>query len=152
MCMCIWGENHQDFWVTRCAAVLLVFLFFFSFCIYLFVWLCHVLVASSGIFSCGMRDLFPDQGSNPEPLHQKCGVSATGPPEKSLLTLSQYSLFSCLSWAQKTLGFSPQRRGSLSTLPRLQMLEGLGAQSSTLFLSLCVSLGKLIHFCGSKCH
>ena len=41
-----------------------------------------------GIFSCGMRDLFPDQGSNPGPLHWECGVLTTGPPGKSL-----YSIF-----------------------------------------------------------
>ena len=102
------------------------FFFFSSFCIYLFVWLCHVLVASSGIFSCGMRDLFPDQGSNPDPLHQKCRVSAAGPPEKSLLTLSQYSLFSCLSWDQKTLGFSPQRRGLFLLCPGFKCWRDLG--------------------------
>ena len=90
-----------------------------------------------------MWDLFPDQGSNPDPLHRECGVSAAGPPEKFLLTLSQYSLYSCLSWAPNTLGFSfTSEEASLSTLPSLQMLEGLGAQSSTLFLSLCVSLGE----------
>ena len=31
--------------------------------------------------ACGTK--FPDQGSNPGPLHQECGVLTTGPPGKS---------------------------------------------------------------------
>ena len=37
---------------------------------------CELLVAACGI-------LFPDQGSNPGPLHWERGVLATGPPGKS---------------------------------------------------------------------
>ena len=37
---------------------------------------CELLVAACGI-------QFPDQGSNPGPLHWECGVLATGPPGKS---------------------------------------------------------------------
>ena len=36
--------------------------------------------------SCSMWDLFLNQGSNLGPLHWECGVLATGPPGKSLLT------------------------------------------------------------------
>ena len=43
----------------------------------LFLWLCWVLAAACGI-------QFPDQRSNPGPLHWKHGVLATGPPGKSL--------------------------------------------------------------------
>ena len=42
----------------------------------LFMWLQQILVAACGI-------QFPDQGSNPDPLHWEQGVLATGPPGKS---------------------------------------------------------------------
>ena len=42
------------------------------------IWLCQVLVVAYG-------SQFPDQGSNPGPLHWEHGVSATGPPGKSLM-------------------------------------------------------------------
>jgi len=47
--------------------------------IYLFLFIClnQVLVVS-----CGVQ--FPDQGLNPGPLHEECGILATGPPGKSL--------------------------------------------------------------------
>ena len=44
---------------------------------YIYNWLCQVLVAARRIW-------FPDQGSNPGPLHWEHGVLATGPPGKSL--------------------------------------------------------------------
>ena len=50
------------------------FLFLIFLFIYLFIWLHQVLVAACG---------FPDQGSNPGPLHWECRVFATGPPGKS---------------------------------------------------------------------
>jgi len=57
--------------------------------------LCWVLVAARRIFncsmgtlSCGMWDLFTDQGSNPGPLHWEHGALATGPPGKSLTLMS----------------------------------------------------------------
>ena len=76
-----------------------VFLIFFSLCsfhnvsipiflknIYLFIWLCQVLVVACGIFSCGMRtlgcsmwDIVPWPG-NLGPLHWEHGVLATGAP------------------------------------------------------------------------
>ena len=51
------------------------FFFFFFF----FVWAC-------GIY-------FPDQGSNPGPLHWKHGVLITGPPEKSLFKKKKMLFF-----------------------------------------------------------
>ena len=45
--------------------------------IYLFTWQLWVLVAACGIW-------FPDQGSNPGPLHWELGALAPGPPGKSL--------------------------------------------------------------------
>ena len=45
--------------------------------IYLFIWLCWVLV--SGIFWCGMWDLVPWQGIEPGSLHWEHRVLATGP-------------------------------------------------------------------------
>ena len=38
---------------------------YFLFLKYLFIWLCHVLVAAHGIFSCGMWDLVPWPGIEP---------------------------------------------------------------------------------------
>ena len=48
----------------------------FLICIYVYIWLCWVLVAARGFY-------FPDQGSNPGPLHWALWVSVTGPPGKS---------------------------------------------------------------------
>ena len=52
--------------------------------IYLFIWLHCVLVAVCELLiaTCGVS--FPDQGSNPDPLHWEYRVLATGPPGKSL--------------------------------------------------------------------
>ena len=76
--------------------------------IYLF-WLCWVLVeacrisrCSCGIFSCGMWDLVPSQGSNPSPLHWELGVFAAGAPGKSwyrrVLSRTQISFPWSLKW------------------------------------------------------
>ena len=59
--------------------------------IYLFIWLCQVLDVAGGLLSCGSRApqlwhansqlrhacgiQLPNQGSNPGPLHQECGVN-----------------------------------------------------------------------------
>ena len=59
--------------------------------LYLFIWLCWVLVVAHGMFRlcCGMPALscgcgiFPDQGSNPS-AHIGSAVLATEPPGKSL--------------------------------------------------------------------
>ena len=50
-----------------------------------------VLVAASGILSCGMQDLVPWPGINTGPPHLECGVWVTGPPDKSHL----FSFKSC---------------------------------------------------------
>ena len=50
--------------------------FFFKVFIYLFIWLCWVLVAACGIFSCGMWDLVPWQGI--EPRLPAMGVRSLG--------------------------------------------------------------------------
>ena len=44
------------------------FSFFFKKNIYLFIWLCQVIVAECGIFSRGMWDLVPHTGLEPGPL------------------------------------------------------------------------------------
>ena len=44
--------------------------------IHLFIWLHWVLLAACGIY-------FPDQGSNPGPLHWECRVLANTPPRRS---------------------------------------------------------------------
>ena len=73
---------------------------FFYIYLYLFIWLHQVSPVTHGIFTLayGMQEIsgiacelwivacniwFPDQGSNPGPLHWECGVSAIGPPGKS---------------------------------------------------------------------
>ena len=45
--------------------------------------LCWVLVAACRILVVACEIWFPDQGSNPGPLHWEHGVSATRPPRKS---------------------------------------------------------------------
>ena len=54
-----------------------IYLFIIFKNIYLFIWLCWVLVVAYGI-------QFPDQGSNPGPQHWERGLLTTGPPGKSL--------------------------------------------------------------------
>ena len=50
---------------------------------------CKLLVTACGIY-------FPDRGSNPGPLHWEHGVSATGPPGKSLSSHSIPGILSSL--------------------------------------------------------
>jgi len=65
-----------------------------------------IYVAALGL-SCGLKDLVPDQGSNPGPLHWEHRVLATGPPGKSqirhhlALSLSfPHHLYFAMSWFQ----------------------------------------------------
>ena len=48
------------------------------------MWPCQVLVVAHGVFSCSMWDLGLGQGSNLGSLQWEHGVSASGPPGKSL--------------------------------------------------------------------
>ena len=59
--------------------------------IYIFIWLCQILVATHRTFSCAYELLvmacgiqFPDQALNPGPLHWELRGLATGPPGRSL--------------------------------------------------------------------
>ena len=82
-----WGVGMPDSWLElsfkrsshspgpTLSACLLSALSFLSF--YLIIWLCWVLRVACAIH-------FPDQGSNPGPLHWKHRVLATGSPGKSL--------------------------------------------------------------------
>ena len=82
-----WGVGMPDSWLElsfkrsshspgpTLSACLLSALSFLSF--YLIIWLCWVLRVACAIN-------FPDQGSNPGPLHWEHGVLATRPPRKSL--------------------------------------------------------------------
>ena len=70
-------------------AYLLAFFYSFCFNIYLFIWLCQVLVAACGI-------LFPDQGLNLGPLHWEHGVLATGPPRKPTFIVLNALFFAVL--------------------------------------------------------
>ena len=49
---------------------------------------CEVLVVESAV-------QFPDQGSNPGSLHWKFGISAIGPPRKSLMWVFLIYFFNC---------------------------------------------------------
>ena len=51
--------------------------------IYLFTWLCCVLVVVSGILSCGMRDVVPWPGIEPRPPALGAWSLTTGPPGRS---------------------------------------------------------------------
>ena len=77
--------------------------FFKNMCIYLFLWLCQILVAARGIFSCdtwtlscGMWNLVPWPGIEPWLPAPELGVLATGPPGKSLDICFCWA-FSCCS-------------------------------------------------------
>ena len=80
--------------------ILLIDWLIFYIYLYLLIWLHQVLPVTRGIFTLayGTQELsvvacelliaacsiqFPDQGSNPGPLHWECGVSTTRPPGKS---------------------------------------------------------------------
>ena len=74
--------------------------------IFVFIWLCQVLVVAWGIFdlSCNLQDLFicgiwtpscgmfPDQGWNPDTLSWEHGILTTGLPGKSWLQASKIFL------------------------------------------------------------
>ena len=57
-----------------------LFFFFLSILVFLFIWLQQLLVATCKLLvvTCGIW--FPDQQSNPGPLHWAHGVSAAGAP------------------------------------------------------------------------
>ena len=59
-----------------------IYIYIYIFNIYLFIWLCQVLVATHRIFSCSMWDLVPWPGIEPRPLHWGHGVLHTGLPGK----------------------------------------------------------------------
>ena len=63
-------------WTTREVPRRLCFLI----CIYVYIWLCWVLVAARGFY-------FPDQGSNPGPLHWVLSLSHWTPREVPQLLL-----------------------------------------------------------------
>ena len=65
----------------------------FDFLKYLFILLCSVLVVACQLLVGVSVIQFPDQGSNPGPLHQKHGVLATGPPGKSQFFTNFYFSF-----------------------------------------------------------
>ena len=69
--------SSRSFMVSGLTFRSLILSEFFFFNIYLFIWLLPLLVVACGIY-------FPDQGSNPGPLHWECGVSTTGLQGKSL--------------------------------------------------------------------
>lgn len=71
--------------------IIISLFYFFSFFFSKFISLRWALVAArsifshgkqTGAFSCGMRDLAPQPGIKPGPLHWECGVSAPGSPGK----------------------------------------------------------------------
>ena len=52
-----------------------------------FIWMCWVLVVACKLLVEASGIQFPDQGSDPGPLHWKCRVLPTVPPGKSLCVL-----------------------------------------------------------------
>ena len=88
--------------------------------IYLFIWLCWVLVAAGGIFvvvcgiftvacgifSCSMRALVPWAGIEPGPLHWEYGVLNAGPPGKS----QEWFLLCTFSFLKSVFKFSNHLR------------------------------------------
>ena len=86
--------------------------------IYLF-WLPWVLVAARGIFVVVRRQLvaecriqFPDQGSNPGPLHWEHGVLTTGPPGKA-------PFFILLISTHMSTSLGPPGKSQLTPISRL---------------------------------
>ena len=73
---------------------------------YVFIWLLRFLVVGCGISSLwhigslvAARGIqVPEQGSNPGPMHWKCGVLATGPPWKppAFASTSNISVFNSI--------------------------------------------------------
>ena len=91
-----WQISEQSLFIQQ----IINLLFFFYCFIYLFgcpgsqLWLTGSLVAAHWLLSCSRRApqlrhacgiQFPDQGSNPGPLHWEHGVLSTVPPGKSLI-------------------------------------------------------------------
>ena len=90
--------GHALFYQQKIIKLFKIYLF-----IYLFIWLHRVLFVEAGLLSCSRQApqlwhvnsqlqhvcgiQFPDQGSNPGPLHQECGVLSTVPPGKSHIKL-----------------------------------------------------------------
>ena len=89
---------------------------------YVFIWLYQILVATCGIFSCSMWDLFPWPGMEPSPLHWKHIVLGNGPPGKppSNSQPAQVSLLPSLS------GFSPLKFHHLSPIQVLTFPDFCG--------------------------
>ena len=79
-------------------------LFHYSFFVCLFVfWLYKVLVATLGIFSCGMWDPVPWPGINPGLLRWEHRVLGTGPPGTSL----HYRLLQDIEWSSLCYAVGP---------------------------------------------
>ena len=128
---CCHRVPEKEHWTSKKSAILWVLLFKIYGSGYIFLinlFLCiYLAVPSCGCgmrtLSCSMWNWFPDQGSNPGPLHWEHRVLATGPPGKSPgHTFKLTSLFSemygthefCLSRQEKkktwTLFFPPHTR------------------------------------------
>ena len=83
------GHSHnQDFISSVCQVDFFFAFYLFILNIYIFIWLCQVLVVANKIFSCTTWDLVPLLGNEPggsiQCLCWGHGVLATGPPGKSL--------------------------------------------------------------------
>ena len=134
---------------TSLLALGMISLSFFFFFEYLFIWLCWILVATHGIFSCSMRtlscgmwDLVPWQGVEPGPPVLGClhgSVLATGPPGKSLeldfwaknRSISVSSGRRTMSWiAMKSLTGAPAEDPPGQPLNLLYVHSGLSVRTS----------------------
>lgn len=65
---------------------------------YIFIWLCRVLVAARGIFSCAVWDLAPRTGTESGLLHGELRVLATA-PQGSPLWCFQKRTFNQMIWS-----------------------------------------------------
>ena len=109
-------EGTMENLIQFCCCCFVSWGFFF---LILFIWLCRVFIVARRIFTAACRIFvaarvifqlwqagcsvvargiqFPDQGSNPGPLHRELGVLATGPPGKSPDTVYQ-NFFEYRTW------------------------------------------------------
>ena len=88
------NTEYSSLWstVSPCCSCTFIFIYLFIFKS-LFIWLCWVLLVacSVSVAACGI--LFPDQGSNPGPLHWELWVLSTGPPGKSPVHVHLYVVY-----------------------------------------------------------
>ena len=106
ICVCMWTSCSQ---IPSCLAVLFFIFIYLSGCSRSYLWhpgssiffaACEIFSCGMWTLSCGMWDQVPWPKLNLGPLHWKCGILATAPPENSFIIV--FCLFVFLMW-QNTL-------------------------------------------------